>query len=67
MNEKNECLGVPIVAQWVKKSTAVAQVAAEVWVGSTARHSGLKDLALQQMWHRAQLWPGNFLMPWVPP
>ena len=39
-------LGVPAVAQWVKNSTAVAWVTAEVQVLSLARHSGLKDLAL---------------------
>ena len=34
--------GAPTVAQRVKDLTTMAQVAAEVRVGSTARHSGLR-------------------------
>ena len=34
------------MAEWVKNPTAVAQVAAEVWVGSPAQYSELKDLVL---------------------
>jgi len=41
---------VPAVAQWVENLTAVAWVAVEAWVRSPARHSGLKDLALLQLW-----------------
>ena len=54
------------MALWVKNPTAVAQVAAELWVRSPAQHSGLKDLALLQLQHRSQLqlrfnsWPRNF-------
>ena len=33
------------MAQWVKNPTAAGGVAAEVWVWSLARHSGLKDSA----------------------
>ena len=38
---------VPATVQWVTKPTTVAQVPLEVWVQSLARHSSLKDLALQ--------------------
>ena len=31
-HQKNGEIGVPTVAQWVKNPTAVAGVAAEVWV-----------------------------------
>ena len=60
-------LGVPAVEQWVKNLTAAAQVAAEVWVLSSAQHSGLKDPALlqrrSQLHHRFNPWPGNLHMP----
>ena len=65
--------GIPTVAQWVENPTAVAWVATEVQVQSPAHCSGLKDLALTQLWHRWQLWlrcnpwPGNFHMLWVRP
>ena len=36
--------GGPSVAQWLKNPTAAAWVTAEVWVGSPALCSGLKDL-----------------------
>ena len=36
--------------QWVKNSTAVTQFAVEVWVQPLAQDSGLKDLALPQLW-----------------
>ena len=63
----------PTVVYWIKGPIAVVWVAAEVQVQSTAWHSGLKNLALPQLWHRLQLWlryspwPGNFHMPWVWP
>ena len=38
--------------QWVKNLTAAAQAAVEVQVQSPAQRSGLKDLALLQLWHR---------------
>ena len=47
--------GLPAVAQWVKNLTAGALVTAEAWVRSPAQHSGLKDLALPQLWCRSQL------------
>ena len=53
------------MAQWVKSPTAMAWVAAEVWVQSLAQHSGLKDPVLPQLWHRFGPWPGNFHMTWV--
>ena len=62
------------MAQWVKNPTAMAWVAEELQVRSLASHSGLKDLALSQLWCRSMLrlrfdpWPGNFHMlqvwPW---
>ena len=61
------------MAQWVKNPTAEAQVIAEVWVQSPTWSSGLKDLALPQLWHRLQLWlgfkpwSGNFHIPQVWP
>lgn len=43
------CLfGVLTVAQWVKNMTAVAQVAAGVWVCAPARHSGLKGCGVAE-------------------
>ena len=38
--------GVPTVAQWIKKPTAVAQVTIEVQVRTPVWCSGLMDLAL---------------------
>ena len=64
---------VSAVAQRGKNLTAAARVTAEVWVQSLARHSGLKDLALPQLWHRSQLrlgfnpWARNFHMSGVWP
>ena len=52
---KTENSGVPTMAQWVKNLTAVAWVTVEVQVQSPAHCSGLKDLALPQLWHRWQL------------
>ena len=48
---------------------AVALVAAEAWIPSPARCSGLKDLSLPQLQHRSRQlefnsWPGNFHMLW---
>ena len=43
------------MVQWAKNLTARAQVAAEVKVSFPAQHSGLKDLALLQLWHRLKL------------
>ena len=40
------------MVQWVKNPIAGAQVAEEAQVRSLARHSGLKDLALLQVWCR---------------
>ena len=45
-------LGVPTVAQWVTNPNAEAQVAAKAQVPSQAWCSGLKDLALLQLWCR---------------
>ena len=44
--------GVPGMVQWVKNPIAEALVTAEVWVRSPTQPSGLKDLALLQLWHR---------------
>ena len=61
------------MAQWVKNQTVVAQVVAEVRVGSWAWSSGLRDPALLQLWGSLQLWLGfspwlgNFHIPWVCP
>ena len=44
------------MVQLVRNLTAVAQVAAEAPVQSLAQHSGLKDPALPQLWHRSQMW-----------
>ena len=60
------------MAQWVKP-TSVAQVATEAQDQSPAQRSGLKDLALPQLWCRSQLqlrfnpWPWNFHMLQVRP
>ena len=59
-------LGVPIVLQWVKNPTAMAQVAAEAWVQSPAWYSRLKN-PLLQLWLRFNLWPRNFHMLQVQP
>ena len=37
---------------WIKNLTAEAWVAVAVRVQPPAWHSGLKDLVLQQLWHR---------------
>ena len=58
---------VPAMGQLVKNSTAAAWVAAEEWVPSPIRHSGLKDLALPQLWLGFSPWPGNFHTPWAQP
>ena len=66
-------VGVPTVVLWVKNQTALDWVSAEAWVQSPTWSSGLKNLALLQLWHRSQLWlkyhlwPGNFHMPQVWP
>lgn len=55
-----------------KSQTTVAQVAAEMWVGSLP-HSGWKGSHTVQLLHRSQLqlrfslWSGNLHMPWVQP
>ena len=46
--------------KWVKDSTAVAWVSVEALVQSLTHYSGLKDLALPQLWLRFTPWPGNF-------
>ena len=48
-------------------TAAVAQGAAEVCVGSLARCSGFKDLALPQLWLGFSPWLGNFHVLWVWP
>ena len=58
MWKKNDTLGVPAVAQWVKNPTVAAQVTAEVQVQPLAQHSGLKDPVLLQLQSRSQLWLG---------
>ena len=73
LDESEELYGVPPVAQWVKNLTAVALVAGEAQVWSSAWLSGLKDPALPQLWLRSQLQlrfnprPRNFHMLWVQP
>lgn len=62
-NKIGQWLGVPAVAQWVKKLTAATGVSVEAWVQSLAHHSGLKDLALPGFIS----WPRNFHTPWVWP
>ena len=47
--EYTENIGVPVVAQWVENLTVAAQVAAEAWIQSLARHRGLTDPALLQL------------------
>ena len=65
--------GVHTVAQWVKNPTVVAQVTVEMWVWSSAQHSGLKDTMLPQLCCSLKLqlrfspWPRNFHMLWVLP
>ena len=60
--------GVPTGAEWVNNPTVAAPVSAEVWVCSFAQPSGLKGLALLQLWRRSQLqlgfspWSRNFHM-----
>ena len=49
----NGFLGIPAVAQRVKSPTAVTLVSAEAWVQSPTWHSGLKEPALLQLWHRS--------------
>ena len=62
-----QIMGFPTVMQWVKNSTAVAGVTAEVWVRSLAQSSGLKDLVVLQLQLRFSPWPGNIHVPWVHP
>ena len=61
--------GVPaVVAQWVKNPAAAAPVTVKAQVQSPAGCSGLKDLALPQLWRgskmqfRFDLWPRNLYM-----
>ena len=62
---KNNWVGSPAVAKWVKNLSAVVQVPVQF----PAWCLGLRDPALPQLWHRSQLWltfnpwPGNFYMP----
>ena len=55
-----------------KNLTAVAEVTSETQVQSMARHSGLKDLVLPQLWCGSQLrlrfdpWLGNVHRPRMP-
>ena len=46
------------MAQGIKNLTAAALVTAEVQVQSSAQHSGLKGLALPQLWLRFNSWLG---------
>ena len=55
-NIKNLWVRVPAVAQSVKNLTGGAQVSAEAWVRCPAWCSGLKDLALPQLWLRFHPW-----------
>ena len=55
------------MVQWVKNPTAEAQVTAEVQVRSLAQSSGVKDLALLQLWLPFNPWPGNFHVRRVQP
>ena len=56
---------------WLKRLTAAAQDAVEVWVQSLAQCNGLKDPVLPQLWCRLQLQlgfgprPRTFHMLWV--
>ena len=59
--------GVPAVVQQVKNPTALAPFAAEEQVPSVAWCTGLKDLALPQLWLGFNPWPRNFHMPQVWP
>lgn len=63
----NSPRGVPAVAQGVENSDAVARVAVEVQVPSSAQRSGLMDPVLPQLWLKFSPWPRNFQMPWTPP
>ena len=47
--------------------TAVAWVAVEAWVRSPAQYSGLRDVALLQLWLSFNRWPGNSHILWVQP
>lgn len=53
--------GVPAVTQWIKNSTAVAQIAMKAWVRFLAQNSELKVLPQLQL--RFDFWPGNCHMP----
>ena len=55
--------GIPTVALWVNNLTAAAWPTVKVWFGSSARHSGLKDLALSQLQLGLNPWSGKFHMP----
>ena len=63
-------MGVPTVVQQVKNLTAAAWVTAEAGVQLPVQGSGLKALALLQVWRRSQMQlrfdpqPRNFHMPW---
>ena len=46
-------MGVAAMVQWVKNPTAMTQVTVEAQVQSQAQCSGLKDLALPQLWCRS--------------
>ena len=59
-------LGVELLGHMVNQ-TALNWVSVEAWVRFATWSSGLKNVALLQLWHRSQLWleyhpwPGNFL------
>lgn len=50
-----------------KNPTAMARIAAKAQVWSLNLHSGLKDMALLQLWLRFTPCPENLHMPWVQP
>ena len=63
-NRNLERLRNGVHARRIKNLTAAAQVAVKVQVQSLATwRSGLKDLALMQLWLGFSPWPGNFIMP----
>ena len=63
--KKNLYWGVPAVVQWVKSLTSATCISAEVLVQSAARHGGLKDPALPQLWLKFHRRPGNVHVPRV--
>ena len=54
-----QIMGFPTVMQWVKNSTAVAGVTAEVWVRSLASLSGLRIWCCHELWCMSQMQLGS--------